>query len=487
MSEDGGGDRGPYRVGRGREPDPERPGTVYRAGPRIGRRRGMSDGPPYLSVAPPPPPDPPVVDNFADDYAPLRDTDLPVDDPHDPAGRYGDDYRPAAGFADPDYGGYDRMGHPQAGPLPYAEGADMPAGYPEPERRLVRPGKGLGTGLPGRKRPRFRPGLLVILLVVALVAYPILLGMTAWTNLNRVDAIAPAHAVDAPADTPGRTFLVVGSDSRDNLSADERKRLGTGKVAGRRTDTIMLLHVPPAGGPTVLVSVPRDSYVSIPGRGKNKINAAYAFGGPALLIQTLEQASGLRIDDYVETGLGGFASIVDAVGGVQVCPKFDMDDKDAHINLQKGCQQADGKTALGYARARKSDPRGDLGRVDRQREVLAAIAKKTLSPGTIAQPWRAFPAAKAGGGALTIDENTSPLAVVRFVMAMRTVSGGGGIQMTVPIGNPNLSTSAGSAVQWDREKALQLFDGLKTNDESKIRPLADEQAAEAAEAAKRNR
>jgi LCP family protein required for cell wall assembly len=487
MSEDGGGDdgnRGPYRVGRGREPDPERPGTVYRAGPRIGRRRGMSDGPPYLSVAPPLPPDPPVVDNFADDYAPLRDTDLPVDDPHDPAGRYGDDYRPAAGFADPDYGGYDRTGQPQAGPLPYTEGADMPAGYPEPERRLVRPGKGLGTGLPGRKRPKFRPGLLVILLVVALVAYPILLGMTAWTNLNRVDAVAPAHAVEAPADTPGRTFLVVGSDSRDNLSADERKRLGTGKVAGRRTDTIMLLHVPAAGGPTVLVSVPRDSYVSIPGRSKNKINAAYAFGGPALLIRTLEQASGLRIDDYVETGLGGFADIVDAVGGVQVCPKFDMDDKDAHINLQKGCQQADGKTALGYARARKSDPRGDLGRVDRQREVLAAIAKKTLSPGTIAQPWRAFPAAKAGGGALTIDENTSPLAVVRFVMAMRTVSGGGGIQMTVPIGNPNLSTPAGSAVQWDREKALQLFDGLKTNDESKIKPLADEQAAEAA---KRNR
>ena len=172
----------------------------------------------------------------------------------------------------------------------------------------------------------------------------------------------PTRAKAEPADTPGRTFLVVGSDSRDNLSAQERKNLGTGKVAGRRTDTIMLLHIPSGGGPTVLVSVPRDSYVSIPGKGKNKINAAYAFGGPSLLVRTIEQATGLRVDDYVETGLGGFANIVDAVGGVQICPKFDMNDKDAHIKLTKGCQEADGKVALGYARARKSDPRGDLGR-----------------------------------------------------------------------------------------------------------------------------
>jgi LCP family protein required for cell wall assembly len=485
MSDDGGGRdeerRGQYRVGRGRTPDPNRPGTVYRAGPRLGRRRSISDGPPYLTVAPPPAPD----QGFADDYAPMRDTELPVDDPHDPAGRYGDDYRPGAyDEHEPGYGGYDRHGQPQPGPVPYADGRDVPSNrypYGEPERRLERPGRGLGTGLPTRRRRlRLRPGLLVILVVLALIAYPILLGMTAWTNLNRVDAIAPAHAGTEPADTPGRTFLVVGSDSRDNLSAEERKKLGTGKVAGRRTDTIMLLHVPAAGGPTVLVSVPRDSYVSIPGRGKNKINAAYAFGGPTLLVQTLEQATGLRIDDYVETGLSGFANIVDAVGGVRICPKFDMDDKDAHINLKKGCQEADGTTALGYARARKSDPRGDLGRVERQREVLAAIASKTLSPGTLVQPWRAFPAAKNGGAALTIDKETSPLAVVRFVMAMRTVSGGGGIQMTVPISNPNLSTSAGSAVQWDRQKALQLFDGLKTNDESKIEPLADEQAKEAA-------
>ncbi len=105
----------------------------------------------------------------------------------------------------------------------------------------------------------------------------------------------------------------------------------------------MLLHVPAGGGPTVIMSIPRDSYVAIPGHGHNKINAAFAFGGPKLLAQTIEQATGVQIDDYAEIGFGGFAAMVDAVGGVQICPKRDMKDKDAGLNIKKGCQQADGR------------------------------------------------------------------------------------------------------------------------------------------------
>src|SRR5689334_20596060 len=195
----------------------------------------------------------------------------------------------------------------------------------------------------------------------------------------------------------------------------------------------MLLHVPSGGGPTVLVSVPRDSYVSVPGHGKNKINAAYAIGGPQLLVRTVEQATGLRVDEYVETGLGGYANLVDAIGGVTVCVKHAMNDKDAHINLKPGCQQMDGKTALGYARSRKADARGDLARVEHQRQVLAAIAGKTLSPSVVLLPWRAFPAAKAGGQALTVDSGTSPVGVTSFILAMRSVSGGDGLSLTVPV------------------------------------------------------
>lgn len=453
---------------RRRTPDPGRPGTVYRSRPRLGRGRKLASGPPYLDGSSEPTPPAGVGAVYAehgggpegrDPYGRL------VDDP-------GDD-RPAGGYHQP--GGHPGQGggYGDRGPGRYPAGGQGPPGRGAPGQVPL----GRAPGSPAwRPRPGVpRLSLVLALLAVVLVAYPVLLGMTALTSLNRVDALAPAREREQTADTPGRTFLVVGSDSRSDLSAAERRRLGTGSTGGRRTDTIMLLHVPSGGGPTVLVSVPRDSYVPIPGRGRNKINAAYAFGGAPLLVRTLEQTTGLRIDGYVETGLGGFANIVDAVGGVRLCPKRAMKDRDAHIDLKKGCQEMDGRTALGYARARHSDPRGDLGRVERQRETLAAIASRTLSPGTLLQPWRSFPAAKAGGGALTVDEGTSPLALARFVLAMRAVSGGGGVSLTVPIGNPNLSTPAGSAVQWDRTKALDLFRALQRDDTEAIRPLAAEQ------------
>jgi LCP family protein required for cell wall assembly len=420
---------------RRREPDPSRPGTVYRSKPSFGRRRGLSDGPPSAYGSAP--------DPGADRQGSYRPASV-------------DDVYARHGGAGPDseYGAqYDSARDPRA-----SDGA-YPGGYP-------------GLSAPPRRRRRAPVKLIIGLLVLVLAGYPILLGATAWTHLNRVDALTPAHeALDTPG-TPGRTFLVVGSDSRADLTAAQRKRLGTGSAGGQRTDTIMLLHVPAGGGPTALISLPRDSFVAIPGHRQNKINAAYAFGGPSLLIRTVEGKTGLRIDDYVETGLGGFATIVDALGGVTLCPKRNMNDKDAHINLKKGCQVMDGKTALGYARARHSDPRGDLGRVERQRETLAAISKKTLAPATIIQPWRAFPAAKAGGGALTVDEGTSMIGLAKFVLAMRAVSGGGGVSLTVPISNPNYSSSAGSAVLWDDAEAKRLFAALRSNDMSVVQSIA---------------
>ncbi|MEJ2578362.1 MAG: LCP family protein [Kineosporiaceae bacterium] len=331
--------------------------------------------------------------------------------------------------------------------------------------------RGRPPGLPRRRR--LRPRGIVLIAVLALLGYPLALFAVAWTSLGRVDAMPSG---DRPEDTGGRTYLVIGSDSREDLSAEDRARLGTGKAAGQRTDTIMLLHVPRTG-PTVLVSVPRDSYVPIPGHGKNKINAAYAFGGPQLLIRTLEEVTGLHIDSYVETGLGGYADLVDAVGGVNVCVARDMQDEKAHLDIKAGCQTLDGTTALGYARARYSDPRGDLGRVERQRQVLAAIASRTLSPAVLAVPWRSFPAASAGGHALTVDQGASPWGLIRFVLAMKAVSGGGGFSLTVPVSDPNLSTSVGSAVKWDTAKATLLFDALRGGDTETLRPLVEEQAA----------
>jgi LCP family protein required for cell wall assembly len=309
-------------------------------------------------------------------------------------------------------------------------------------------------------------------LLLLLVGYPLLLFVTAWTSLHRVDAL-PAGG---PAATPGRTYLVVGTDSRADLTAAERRRLHTGQTPGQRTDTIMLLHVPSGSGPTVLVSVPRDSYVSIPGHGKNKINAAYSIGGPQLLVRTVEQATGLHVDSYVETGLGGYARLVDAIGGVDVYVKRPIKDAEAHIDVKAGYQTFDGATALGYARARYSDSRGDLGRVDRQRQVLAAIAGKTLSPSVLLVPWRAVPAASSGGGALTVDSGMSPFGLLGFVQAMRAVAGGGGLSLTVPVATTALRTpNAGVAVAWNAAQADRLFAALRADRTDDVRPIAQAQ------------
>ena len=309
--------------------------------------------------------------------------------------------------------------------------------------------------------------------MLVLVGYPLALGWTAWTNVNRTAALGASGA-----GTPGRTYLVVGSDSRTGLSAQERRDLHTGKAAGQRTDTIVLLHVPAGGGPTVLISVPRDSYVAIPGHDKNKINAAFAFGGPALLARTIEGATGLTIDDYVETSFAGFAGVVDALGGVQICPKKAMKDKKAGLNIPAGCQDADGKVALGYARARYSDPRGDLGRVERQRELMKAISSKGMSPSTLINPFEAFPFAAAGGRALTVDDQTGPMALGRFLLGMRSASGTNGVQLTVPVRGTGTRGGA-SVVLWDRQKALQLFHDIKADDTEAVRAIAEEQKKQA--------
>ncbi|MDO9378090.1 MAG: LCP family protein [Nocardioidaceae bacterium] len=311
---------------------------------------------------------------------------------------------------------------------------------PPPTRRSSRPPRGKG------RRVRRIVLALVLVWVVFLVAVP----FWAWGKITKVDA---DPAGDRPAEQPGQTFLLVGSDSRAGLSKAQQKELTTGSDGGGRgrTDTIMLMHT--GSGPTLLLSIPRDSQVDIPGRGRGKINAAYAFGGPELLVQTIEQNTGVRVDDYVEIGFGGFVNIVDAVGGVQICPKQRLKDKAAGINLRKGCQEADGTTALGYARSRKQYADSDISRVQSQREVLGAIASEVKSPATVLNPFRYADVAGSSASSLSIGEDVGPIALGRFALGLSSAMGGGGLNCTVPI--------ADLSVRWDRERALEMFGYIK--------------------------
>jgi LCP family protein required for cell wall assembly len=307
----------------------------------------------------------------------------------------------------------------------------------------------------GRGGRWLRRAMLALALIVALFVG---LVFFFYSRVGKVDALR--DYAGRPAATPGQDWLLVGSDSRQGLTNKQTRQLHVGHATGQRTDTIILLHKP-SSGPSTLVSLPRDSYVPIPGHGHNKLNAAYAFGGAPLLVRTVETVTGIRIDHYAEIGFGGFVGMTDAIGGVKLCPTRNINDQKAGLHVKKGCQVMDGPTALGYVRARYFDPKGDLGRVQRQQEFLSAVFAKAVSPTTLLNPFRLIPLGNAATTALTVDKRDGPIDLLRFALAMRAVAGGKGIQTTVPVANPDYRTSVGSTVRWDRPKAIELFRSLR--------------------------
>ena len=312
------------------------------------------------------------------------------------------------------------------------------------------------------RRPRRSTGRTVALslavLLVAWVAFTVFTPWHAWSTTTRADT-TPEGERPPPAD--GNTYLLVGSDSRDELTDEQREALGAGRATGARTDTIILVHVPSGGGKASLISIPRDSYLPIPGNGENKVNAAYSIGGPKLLVETVEQATGLPIDGYLEIGLSGFAGVVDSLGGVYLCVPRDMQDDKAHIDLKKGCQTLDGPTALGYVRARYSDPKGDIGRAERQRQFLAAVMKQAATPSTVLIPWRWWGFTHAAAENLVVGEDTTVLDAYRIATALRGVSSDDTLSYVVPLASTNTTTSAGSSVIWNQERAAELFTMLR--------------------------
>ena len=319
-----------------------------------------------------------------------------------------------------------------------------------------------------RVRRRRHPFKVVIVLLLAWVVWLVAVPSYALGHTGTVDATP-----DGPrgADHPGTLVLLVGTDERQNLTPRQQKQLGTGTEAGLRTDTMLLLYMPPEGK-DVLISLPRDTFLRIPGHHHNKLNAAYSMGGAKLLVQTIEKATNLRISGYVEIGFGGFVQMVDAVGGVHVTLNKPMVDKDSHPNLPAGPQNLDGVQALGYVRMRKADAEGDLGRVKRQQQVAAQVAKKTLSPWTFINPVRYWKVNMAASKAVKLGTDTSILTAFKTARGLMKVSGNDGIKMTVPVSTASAYTSAGSSVLWNDKKAAQLWDDLRSGDTSKVTELS---------------
>jgi LCP family protein required for cell wall assembly len=306
----------------------------------------------------------------------------------------------------------------------------------------------------GRKRRRFRVRYVFIVLLLWL-AYLVIVPVMSWREVDKVDWEPEGSR---PDNQPGTTYLLVGSDSRAGLSKEERKELNTGNAAGSRTDTMMLLHT--GSGPNLLLSIPRDSIVDIPDHGTTKINAAYAYGGAPLLVQTIEQNTGIRIDDYVEIGMGGVAGLVDAVGGIEVCPKENMQDKLAGLNIKKGCQEVDGTTALAYARSRHASATGDIDRVRRQREVVAAVGSAVLSPWSVLNPVRYWKLNHEIPDFFAFGDGMGPIRSAMWATAMTRVDGDKGLTCVVPLQD--------LAVNWDPVKAPEMFKKIIEDDTESI-------------------
>ncbi|MET0234956.1 MAG: LCP family protein [Kibdelosporangium sp.] len=313
-------------------------------------------------------------------------------------------------------------------------------------------------GRPPRRKRRVGRILMIILLVIVVLIASVWIYLE--TSMNRVAALADYSG--RPAAAAGTNWLIVGSDSRAGLDTEDQERLSTGDAKGQRTDTMLVLHLPDNNEKPTMVSLLRDSYVDIPGKGKNKLNAAYAFGGPKLLAQTVETNTGLRLDHYIEIGFGGFAGVVDAVGGVEMCLDKPIKDPLAGIDLPAGCQELNGANALGYVRTRAT-PRADLDRVIHQRQFVAALMDKTTSPSTLINPFRMIPLLADVPDAITLDEGDHLHNLPSLGFAMAGASSGETVSTTVPMGAPRNVPKIGAVVVWDPAKSKQLFEALRND------------------------
>ena len=304
-------------------------------------------------------------------------------------------------------------------------------------------------GQPGRHGRRIALYFGVLVLVVILAVG----GSYFWINgkLNKTVAL-PATTVTSA----GTNWLIAGSDQRTGISRTERAQLHLGSEGADASDSLMLLHT--GSGKPVLISIPRDSYVPIPGHGSNKINAALALGGPTLLVQTVEQVTGLKINHYMSIGFGGLADIVNTVGGVHICLPAAVQDPYSGANLKAGCQNLNGTQAIQFVRSRHAFATSDLQRIQDQRAFLQALLSKATSPGVYLNPFTSLPFASTAASSIAVDKGTSLYSLLQVAFALRAPQTG-----TVPIANANYQTSAGDAVKWNSAQALQLFNALKAD------------------------
>ncbi len=223
----------------------------------------------------------------------------------------------------------------------------------------------------------------------------------------------------------------------------------------------MLVHVPASHRYVQVVSLPRDSWVDIPGHGMNKINAAFGIGGPRLMVRTVEQVTGLIINDYIEVNFLGFVKVIDALGGVNVCLPFAVHDPDSGLRLSAGPHHVDGVTALEFARDRHSFALSDLARIGDQQQLLSSMLTEAISSGTLANPVKLASFLSSVVAAVKVDQGMN---VDSLASQLRGLRPGDVTFTTVPLASLSYRTPDGQeAVRWDAPAARALFARLRND------------------------
>ncbi|MER5775831.1 LCP family protein [Streptomyces sp. NPDC002039] len=340
------------------------------------------------------------------------------------------------------------------------------------------PGGGDGRPPAGPGRPGRSPGpapnrarqikIGAIVLVSALLVTGI--GTYFWADSKVRREVDLSKVIERPKEGDCTTYLIVGSDSREGMSAEEKKKLHTGSAEGKRTDSMMILAKCSSGN--TMVSLPRDSDVEIPsfvgsqsgktfkGQGRRvKLNAAYAEDGPELLVRTVEHNTGLRIDHYAEIGFAGFANIVDALGGVELDIEKGFKDEKSGADFKAGKQTLNGEQSLAFVRTRYAFAESDLQRTKNQQKFLSSLASQAATPSTVLNPFQLYPVMGAGLETLIVDKDMSLWDMGQMFFAMKGVSGGEGVSMNMPI-----SGQRGGNLVWDKAKVKQLVQQIQKDE-----------------------
>jgi LCP family protein required for cell wall assembly len=332
-----------------------------------------------------------------------------------------------------------------------------------------------GGSLKPEDPPRAPRRRLLIRVLLAAAAAAVLLvgGITGlflerqWAydrNIQRVPGVFPAES-DRPPRTPGRAqnWLLVGSDRRAaqaTTGRDANEPLW--RYGAQRADTIILVHLTADRGHVYLVSFPRDAWVPIQGHGNAKLNAAFSFGGPPLLIATIERLTGVRVDHFAILDFEGFRSMTDALGGVTVRVVRTVRDPARKVVWPAGSHHLDGPRALDFVRQRRNLPGGDLGRIRRQHAFLKALAGQAVDKGTLANPLKLNAFLEASTKSVSVDESLAISGLRSLALQFRSVRGSDLVFVTAPVAGTG-TDGRQSVVYLDRTKGGRLYQALRTD------------------------